>query len=101
MLTAQPCYGLAEKVSLILFACSLFEVASQSRYTLQASEIESLRDVNFFYNKDHYQPMLNRSRQQTGHVMREAALPARTARIGPTHTLSGTPTITTAYCGAG
>ena len=77
MLTAQPCQGMAEKVSPDPLACTVLEVAGQSRPSLQANETESLRDLPSFHNKDHYQPMLDVSRERIGQVMRDAAFRAR------------------------
>ena len=77
MQTAQSCEGVAEKVSLVRFACGESEVAGQSRPSLQANETESLRDLPSFHNKDHYQPMLDVSRERMGQVMRDAAFRAR------------------------
>ena len=36
-LTVQPCQGVAEKVSLLLFAYCVFEGTDQSRHTLHAN----------------------------------------------------------------
>ena len=77
MQTAQPCQGVAEKVSPDPLACTVLEVAGQSRHTLQANETESLRDLPSFHNKDHYRPMLDVSRERIGQVMRDAAFRAR------------------------
>ena len=38
-----------------------------------ADLVESLRDLASFHNKDHYQPMLNLSRQRIGQVMKDTA----------------------------
>ena len=38
-----------------------------------ADLVESLRDLASSHNKDHYQPMLNLSRQRIGQVMKDAA----------------------------
>ena len=37
MLTSQPCQWVAEKVSLVPFACSVLEAVGQSRHTLHAN----------------------------------------------------------------
>ena len=52
MPTAQPCPGVAEKVSLLSFACSVPEGADQSRRTLQANGTRPrLCTTNRSYNK--------------------------------------------------
>ena len=38
-----------------------------------ADLVESLRDLASFHNKDHYQPVIDLSRQRVGQVMKEAA----------------------------
>ena len=42
-----------------------------------ADLVESLRDLASFHNKDHYQPMLNLSRQRIGQVMKDGGGPGR------------------------
>ena len=41
-----------------------------------ADPLESLRDLASFHNKDHYQPLMDISRQRIGQVMKEAAVQA-------------------------
>ena len=65
-----------------------------------ADLVESLRDLASSHSKDHYQPMLNLSRQRIGQVMKDAAARSGSTRPGPTPTPSGTPTAATACCGA-
>ena len=62
-----------------------------------ADLVESLRDLASSHSKNHYQPMLNLSRQRIGQVMKETA---RQVGIDPTraHPPSGTPTAATASC---
>ena len=65
-----------------------------------ADLVESLRDLASSHSKNHYQPMLNLSRQRIGQVMKDAA---REVGIDPTRAhphASGTPTAATASCGA-
>ena len=43
---------------------------------MPADPIESLRDLASFHNKDHYQRLIDISRQRIGQVMKEAAVQA-------------------------
>ena len=65
-----------------------------------ADLVESLGDLASSHSKNHYQPMLNLSRQQVGQVMKDAAREVGIDPPGPTPTLSGTPTAATAFCEA-
>ena len=65
-----------------------------------ADLVESLRDLASSHSKNHYQPMLNLSRQRIGQVMKDAHARSGSTRPGPTPTPSGTPTAATACCGA-
>ena len=65
-----------------------------------ADLVESLRDLASSHSKNHYQPMLNLSRQRIGQVMKDAAREVGIDPPGPTPTPSGTPTAATACCGA-
>ena len=48
-----------------------------------ADLVESLRDLASSHSKDHYQPMLNLSRQRIGQVMKDAARGRDRPRQGP------------------
>ena len=67
MPTAQPCQGMAEKVSLLSFACTVLEAADNSRPALRANGTRPRKHTPSITSRDDaFTPLGAKSRKATG-----------------------------------